>query len=397
MATNIAAGTITQTSIAVRGYYSGSTVVYKCHFYCDNEEYDMQVVEAGSTSWTTEYRAKTGLLPSTSHQFFIIFCDANDSLIAITSVLTLSTSAPPPPPSPSFAPLVDTSYGDGGRFEGGIMLYWGSSSGATSYRVKARRGYDSALSYFDYSTTLGLVAPLDKGTTYFFSVRATNDNGSSSYTSENQATTAPQTPTINVTNVTGSSVTISLGTITGDWTFAEIYRYDSVGNLLETKTISKPTTSVVFSNLAGNTTYKFDARLFLTINSINIRSIGKSDQVTVTTLSNRPANWEWTSAELNLFNNGGAVSNISYTRWNAFISRVQEFVVYYNAKNNTSVPSVTSATMTASDRTLTATRFNLVRSSIGSMYPTGITVKSPGDIVDGGYFITLRDSLNNIT
>lgn len=110
--------------------------------------------------------------------------------------------------------------------------------------------------------------------------------------------------------------------------------------------------------------------------------------------SSRPNDWTWTQTELNSFNRvvGYYVSDLTYLRWNAFVDRVNDFRVY---KGLSTVNS--AAYMTTYDKQLTATRFNLVRLAIGSMYSTGITDRVAGDPVYGSYFITLRDSLNSIT
>ena len=61
---------------------------------------------------------------------------------------------PTPTLSVPSAPLFDTSYGNNsdGRFEGGFMLKWGASSGATKYKVKVRRGYDGYIQEFSFGT-----------------------------------------------------------------------------------------------------------------------------------------------------------------------------------------------------------------------------------------------------
>ena len=110
----------------------------------------------------------------------------------------------------------------------------------------------------------------------------------------------------------------------------------------------------------------------------------------------RPSDWNWTTTENNAFNNNGLTTTLSYTRWNDFVFRVNDFVYYYNLKYGSSTPNPLSALMTSGDRTLTATRFNTVRFSIGSMFSTGITNRNTGDTVFGSYFITLRNSLNNV-
>ena len=53
--------------------------------------------------------------------------------------------------------------------------------------------------------------------------------------------------------------------------------------------------------------------------------------------------------------------------------------------------------MSSSNKTLTATAFNNIRFSIGSMNPTGISNVSTGDTVYGSYFTTLSNKLTGIS
>jgi len=118
----------------------------------------------------------------------------------------------------------------------------------------------------------------------------------------------------------------------------------------------------------------------------------QAGSASITTISTRPSNWTWTTAELNAFNNHGSLTTLTYSRWNAFLDRITEFEVYKYGSALTTFDK-----MTSSDKTLTAARFNQARFAIGSMYPTGITNKSSGDPVLGSYFITMANSLNSIT
>ncbi len=118
----------------------------------------------------------------------------------------------------------------------------------------------------------------------------------------------------------------------------------------------------------------------------------QAGSASITTISTRPSNWTWTTAELNAFNNHGSLTTLTYSRWNAFLDRITEFEVYKYGSALT-----TFNKMTSSDKTLTAARFNQARFAIGSMYSTGITNKSSGDPVLGSYFITMANSLNSIT
>jgi hypothetical protein len=105
----------------------------------------------------------------------------------------------------------------------------------------------------------------------------------------------------------------------------------------------------------------------------------------------RPANWVWSTTVSTALQNKGAVSTLTYTEWNNFVDKVQDFLTYKSKTN-----SITSAKMTSDNKVMTATKFNLVKDAIDSMSSTGISKQQPGNIVYGSYFITLADTLNSI-
>lgn len=305
----------------------------------------------------------------------------------------------PSPPIPS-APLIDTSYGNNsdGRFEGGFILKWGASSGATKYKVKVRRGYDSNIQEFSFgNTTSGMVYGLQYGVTYYLSVCAGNNyNSYSAYSSENIGTTAPQTPTISLGTTTSNSITINTGSMSGNYDKIRIYRQDS-GIYLE----CDANNSVTFTGLTTGQSYSFYAKSRFTINNTTIWSANQSNTITAKSSSPRPIDWSWTTAERNAFNNHGAVTTLTWDRWNSFVDKIVEFRNYKGLTEYVTVGGtsyhITNAKVSSSNKTLTALKFNIARTAIGNMNSTGITDRVPGDIVYGSYFITLEDKLKGIT
>lgn len=311
---------------------------------------------------------------------------------------------PPLPPIPS-PPLIDTTQPGGGYLEdrgegiSGLILKWGSSSGATKYQVVVKRSYDGHVyPTFEFTTNIGIVSPLSIGITHTFKVRAGNNNGWSDYSAENQGTTAPQTPSIYSTNVTNNSIRINLNSIVGDWSYVEIYRSNNVGTLLGTATINKSGQQYVDYNITADT--KFTARAFLTIGSTSIRSVYISNEISFTAVT-KPTAWTWSTDELNAFNNKGATSTLTYDKWNSFIDKIIEFRNYKNMPTtvviNGTTYNITTAQMASSNKTLTALRFNIARQAIGEMYATGVLSVSKGDTVFGSYFIIIASSLNSVS
>ncbi|MGL5712254.1 MAG: hypothetical protein ACRCX2_04490 [Paraclostridium sp.] len=114
-------------------------------------------------------------------------------------------------------------------------------------------------------------------------------------------------------------------------------------------------------------------------------------------VTTKPSPWYWSSGEINAFTYNGAITNLTYSRWNAFVEKVKEFDRWKNGVNAGKY-YLDEAKMTSSDKTLTAYRFNTVRHAIGSMNSlgSGIEIQATGNQVKGSYFIQLADRLNSI-
>ena len=95
--------------------------------------------------------------------------------------------------------------------------------------------------------------------------------------------------------------------------------------------------------------------------------------------------------------NHGKVSNFSYLVWNDMCSKVYAVRTAVGGIGSwdTAYGSYSAAQMSASDRKLTARRFNNLKNQIGSQIGTGISDVSKGDTVKGSYFITIADRINN--
>ena len=146
-------------------------------------------------------------------------------------------------------------------------------------------------------------------------------------------------------------------------------------------------TDSYFSGLSSGTSYSFGVRC--------VTSGGETSTIKYATQStssapSRPSNWSWTTAELSAFNNRGAITTLTYLRWNDFVTKVNAFRTYKGL-------STISASMSSGDRVMTAARFNTVNNAINAMSNTYITTRSTGQQVLGSYFITLSDALADIT
>lgn len=109
----------------------------------------------------------------------------------------------------------------------------------------------------------------------------------------------------------------------------------------------------------------------------------------------RPTTWNWNDYERDAFENRGAISTLTWQRWNAFLDNVKGVASWYH-NNATDVYGVEKAKMSSTSKILTAERFNIVKNAIGSMNSTGISDRKKGDFVLGSYFITLSLKLSEI-
>ena len=113
--------------------------------------------------------------------------------------------------------------------------------------------------------------------------------------------------------------------------------------------------------------------------------------------SNGDASAEQTSAAYDAVTGQGKVSDLSYLVWNDMCAKVREIRLAVGDIGawDPAYGSYSSALMSASDRVLTASRFNNLKNQIGSQIGTGINDVSTGDIVKGSYFTTLTGRMND--
>lgn len=105
--------------------------------------------------------------------------------------------------------------------------------------------------------------------------------------------------------------------------------------------------------------------------------------------------WVWPNGYEDMLANHGALSGFSYTVWNSLVSKINEVVNATGYTWSNQYATIAQTQMTASDRAMTAVRFNSALYNIGSHYATGLTFQQPGNVVYGSFFLTLADKLND--
>lgn len=110
--------------------------------------------------------------------------------------------------------------------------------------------------------------------------------------------------------------------------------------------------------------------------------------------SNGSATAAQTQAAYSAVTNQGKTSAFSYLVWNDMVDKAMEILNASGGSWNASFATYADTRMSASDRAMTAVRFNSLRYNIGLRYSTGITTRYQGDVIYGSYFITLANCLN---
>lgn len=327
----------------------------------------------------------TGLSPNTTYLFYATAYDnagnSNSDSVSITTDSGL-------PSVPSQAPRIDS------RTEGGFNLSWGSSSAASSYTLKLRRGYDGQVTTYTTPNSSYEVSGLNFAVTYYLSVRANNSNGSSSYTGESTATTAPRTPSLEQGQVTNTSISVTVTGLSGNWDDITVDRLNTSGTKIDSQTVVSNGWTAHWSGLAAGSTWRFRARTRFYVNGVNLYSVNYSNLLTVQ-VSARPANFEWTTAKSSGSCNSSTKNiNLTHGEWNSFLEAINRFRQYKGLAAYSFNPSTVS-----SGQTFTASMYTQARTAIHAMSPpTPVPIsRSSGQEVKASYLNGLRDSLNSIT
>lgn len=269
------------------------------------------------------------------------------------------------------------------------MADWYSVSGATEYDFSIALQGGSPTFYYNITRTYKDFpsGDLGYGSTYELRVRACNNYGCSPYSNLSLLTTRPKRPSLS-TSIAGTTLSVVVTGLTGNYTDVTVYLRDSSGTELQSKTATYNNQTVTFT-LSPNTDYKVNGRTRLYVHQTNLYS----NYTTLISASvQKPSLWYWTTAETNAFNNNGLVTVLTYTRWNSFIDKVNEFRTYAGK-------SSIGGKIYSSNKTLTAVKFVTVAQGIRDMtsyLAVELTQVQQGDIVWGWYFPHLSSRLDYV-
>lgn len=189
--------------------------------------------------------------------------------------------------------------------------------------------------------------------------------------------------TFSATNNTGKTLLGYLSTSTS---------YNaSTGVPTSTLTSKSGTTITISYSVSANTTYYFYIRTYTATTA--------AGSTTVLIGGPKPEPWSWTANQnrTNAYNalvNHTATTNFVTSVWNDLCDKVNEVLVYVDLTWSTTYASLANTKFSGTNKTLTAVKFNSLRSNIDRLRSTGIGTKAAGDTVMGSYFTTLTSTLN---
>lgn len=205
--------------------------------------------------------------------------------------------------------------------------------------------------------------------------------GSDSVTTGGTLDPPPNPSYITAYNITKTSCTLSWGLVP----VADYYEVYINGSYY-----SRTTNTVMnITGLSANTTY------VLTVYAVNIGGSSSGISTIVTTLSDRPNNWQWL---YNIYSGGPFYAQngkIAYLmpayHWNDFTNKINEFRHYKGLSSY-------NFTTVYSEQSVTSSIINQAISAINDMLPSGSKIPfiSSGSEVKASIFIDMRNKLNSL-
>ena len=266
------------------------------------------------TSITTTSYTDSGILAGTTYYYKV---DAyNNGGSSSQSSAVLATTLPNP------ALQAPTGFNVTTATSSSITISWSPVSGATSYYVY--RSSTSTGTYTQIGTpmiTSYTDSGLSAGTTYYYKVAASNNEGIGPQSSDFSAITAPGIPSgLKTTDSTVYSITISWNAVAGATSY-NVYRsssssgtYTELGNTIET--------SYTDNGLSGMTTYYY-----------KVAAINNSGTGTQSSAFSATTQHPSLKSPTGLITTGATSSSITIS-WNA-VDNAVEYYVYRSANATT--------------------------------------------------------------
>lgn len=113
------------------------------------------------------------------------------------------------------------------------------------------------------------------------------------------------------------------------------------------------------------------------------------------TISNGSASAAQTQLAYAAITGRGKCTDFSYLVWNDIVHKTYEVITDRGGAWNTDYGTLAETLMTATDKHMTAQRFNAVVWNLAQYKTPNVTRKNKGDPMLGSYFIDLTNSINN--
>ena len=190
-------------------------------------------------------------------------------------------------------------------------------------------------------------------------------------------------------SITSSSITVKVSGLDKEHKDPRTFKWFLNGTQVAKTTLSpgNESTSYTYRGLAPDTSYSVKVQIW----DKDAENFYTSLEDNYTTSDEPLPKWNWTSSELNAFNNNGPVSTLTAARWNSFIDTINRMASRKGAYQ------IESFARASSGDVLTAKKFNEVNNRIHFMKNTDVPWIAPGDIIYGWYFVNMADKLNSIT
>lgn len=248
---------------------------------------------------------------------------------------------------------------------------------------------------------------LTPGTTY--TVEAILYNGASQVLKDTTtATTQEDLPSSSITDVGKDYVTVYVDHGTGYNYFHIFVRRASSSTAVKDPWVTKTSSfSYTVSGLTKVTDYIINVG-FSTVNGTDQRWTGAQS---FTTTGSRVEPWSWdianatetsaasataaqTRKAYTALATRGKTSDFAWQVWNDLVNKANEVMLDRGSSWDTTYGTLAATRMTASDKRMTAARFNAVWWNISHAVSTGLSKAVTGNIIYGSYFVTLADAVN---
>lgn len=211
-----------------------------------------------------------------------------------------------------------------------------------------------------------------------------------------------------ITNTSDSVTFIVSGVNVGDSLRFFVRPEPATGTLIYDtfRTVDTSPYSVTFGGLSPNASYAVNV-YYSVDGTFTDRVVLGTQYFTTSSGPSATVEWSWTAsnglataaqtqAAYNAITNKGHLSDFSYLVWNDLVSKASEAVSNRGGSWVTTYGSESETLMTASDKNMTARRFNAVLTNLNQYTSTGLSVKSRGDDMLGSYFVTLAAAINTV-